>query len=248
MAIAYVQKASTSYNGVNSSPSVSWPSTPVEDNLLIAVCSDVRGDATMGMTSSGWTLAESQVALYDTGLYTGCQFNAWYKIAGSSEASSVQVNTANRGALTIYEFSGVDAAAPFERDNFVSDTPTSDETVTVGTGTTTNADAMAFTAGTNRELSQTATDDDIEDGSAVDYSDRNFVGPSNPGNRVTLGTGWKSLSSTGNYSAVHNFTNGNTSSIEYAWVGVFKAAGGGGGSFPHGPFSHPMHGPFGGPI
>ena len=80
MALTKVQEKSAGTSVASASLAVTLEKTPTKGNLLTATA---NSDATLTMTSSGWTLGRSQVN--QVGLYL------WYKIAGEAESKEVKV-------------------------------------------------------------------------------------------------------------------------------------------------------------
>lgn len=128
MAIAPVQRKTNVSGAAVASLSAVFDTPPTSGRLLTAA---VASDATVSMTSSGWTLATSAVNFL--GLYL------WYKVAGGSESSTVTVTPGVSAAVAIAvaEFSG-NTATPLDQvaSNAVAASPNNASTATASTGTT----------------------------------------------------------------------------------------------------------------
>jgi hypothetical protein len=113
-----------------------FDASPTSGNLLLAAA---NADATLTMTSSGWTLAASVINF--TGLYH------WWKIAGALESSTVTVTPSGTATVELYiaEYSGND---PSPLDQTATSNPGSNAS-TIASGTTsatTQADELAIAA------------------------------------------------------------------------------------------------------
>ncbi len=90
-AVVPLQKIEVASAAAVASLEGSFPAAPKEGNLLWALaCSD----ATVTMTSTGWTLQESAVEI--VGLYL------WTKIAGASEPKTVKVTPSTSASTELY--------------------------------------------------------------------------------------------------------------------------------------------------
>lgn len=104
-------------------------STPTQNNLLVAAAGS---DDTLAMTSSGWTLATSAVSNQAAYL--------WYKLAGASEPTAVQVTITPTASDTIvlgtmeFSVSGGWAVSPL--DKIASNTGHGGTFTSLATGTT----------------------------------------------------------------------------------------------------------------
>jgi hypothetical protein len=137
MPLTLVQRVTNQSAAAVSSLTGSFGTTPVQNHLLVA---NANSDATLTMTSTGWTLAVQSVN--DTGLYQ------WYKLAGAAESSSVTVTPSVSASteITIEEWSGNATTSPLDQVNSGSQT-TNAATVPSGTTpATTNADDRAIAA------------------------------------------------------------------------------------------------------
>lgn len=83
-----------------------WSPAPVQGNLLVI---NGDSDATLTMTSSGFSLAIASVN--DVGLYQ------WWKIAGASESTSVVLTPSGSASTEIVmeEWSGMAASSPLDK-------------------------------------------------------------------------------------------------------------------------------------
>lgn len=91
----------------STSLTTTYDSTPTQYNLLIAV--GLSFGETLTMVSTGWTLLDSPVN-------SQCNLLVWYKEAGASEATAVQVSasTGFRNMLRVFEFDDYDKALGIE--------------------------------------------------------------------------------------------------------------------------------------
>lgn len=122
---------------------------PTSGNLLTAnVCSD----ATVTMTSTGWTLAVSSVS--DVGLYQ------WYKLAGASESASVVATPSGSASteIVIEEWSGNVASLPLDKTSSGSAGSGLTNVPSGTTAATVQADELAVAAfGWNQALANANT-------------------------------------------------------------------------------------------
>lgn len=105
MPLTRVQLQSNQSAANVASLSGTYSPAPTQGNLLVAVA---NSDATVTMTSTGWTQAISSVN--DTGLYQ------WYKIAGASESATVTVTPSSAASteIVIEEWNG-NTATPLDK-------------------------------------------------------------------------------------------------------------------------------------
>ena len=124
-----VQTAGTTVN--SASLTGTFSPAPTQNNLIICLA---NSDATLTMTSSGWSLADSNVN--NTGLYQ------WYKIAGASESASVTVtpSVSVTVEMVLLEFSGNATVSVLDQ------TANATGASTGTTSTTTQADDLAVAA------------------------------------------------------------------------------------------------------
>jgi hypothetical protein len=111
--IALVQDKSVLSANTNPTVVATFDDTPTPGNLLIAVFT-VRDFAVPTILTTGWTQIES--TLHPTGTGAGFQ-QVYYRIAGSSEPTSVEFEGHNNKRLYIAEFSGgitLDTSTPLD--------------------------------------------------------------------------------------------------------------------------------------
>ena len=114
---AFVQSASASSVGVQSTVDVTLGDTPTQGNLLILVGT---GDGNFNTPISGWTAINTGVNWPSVA--------GWYKIAGASESATVTITMDFASSLTgiFAEFSGIVTTSPFDQTAYSSITPPSD--------------------------------------------------------------------------------------------------------------------------
>lgn len=129
MALTLVQRRTSASAANVTTLAATWSPAPVQNNLILC---RANSDATVTMSSSGWTLATSQVNL--TGLYL------WYKIAGAAESTTVTITPSASASteMIIEEYSG--NATTSVLDKFQSATGATTGT----TAATTQADELAI--------------------------------------------------------------------------------------------------------
>lgn len=141
-----------SKNGIEATPSpgatfitVTFDSAPTEGNLLVAFHYSGNGVVT---EPSGWS-----VAFWLTQPVDDDEGGMFYKVAGSSESSSVTVTCAavNEHVMTIAEFEGPWNASPFDVESHSAYTVTSSPLSTGTTGTTAQADELLLYLATGRD-------------------------------------------------------------------------------------------------
>lgn len=105
MAIAQVQKKLMGSSGSSTTHTVTFDSAPTQYSLLV-LC--ISADTTVSSVP-GWTLADSHVG------YVGCYL--YYKLAGSSESSTVTVNISSSTSccLHVFEYSGITNETPLDK-------------------------------------------------------------------------------------------------------------------------------------
>lgn len=137
MPLTLVQRKTNQSAAAVASLAGTFAPAPTVGNLLVV---NANSDATLTMTSSGWTLTTSSVN--DTGLYQ------WHKIAGASESATVTVTPSVSASteIVLEEWSGNLSSSPL--DKFASGVQaTGAATVPSGTTTTTaQADELAVAA------------------------------------------------------------------------------------------------------
>ncbi|MEJ0073256.1 MAG: hypothetical protein WDN27_04230 [Candidatus Saccharibacteria bacterium] len=122
--------------GTATSLTATFGSTPTQGDLLIAAAG---GNSALTMSSSGWSLAASETLIQSAYI--------WYKIAGASESTSVQVSvgSADTIVLAIMEFSssGGWPSSPLDKTATNSAGTPGASIGTGTTGTTTSANELA---------------------------------------------------------------------------------------------------------
>lgn len=209
MPLTQVQRVATGSAAAVASLTATWGSTPIQNNLLVA---RVNSDATVTMTSTGWSLAVSQVN--NTGLYL------WYKLAGASEAGTVVVTPSSSDSIEIIveEWSGNDTSSPLDK------TASATGASTGTTAATTQADEQAFAQAGSGNLSAAPTGVTWTNSFVTETGI--FGGHATLNNRTALSPASKVLSATGAVSSVPTIGTGTTSGC---LVATFKASAGGGG-------------------
>src|SRR3954451_14637955 len=131
MPMTRVQRVTAGTGAAAASLTATYSPAPTNGNLLICMG---NSDATLTMTSTGWTLGTSQVN--NTGLYQ------WWKIAGASESTTVVLtpSASDSVAMIIQEWSG--NATGTAVDKTAAGTNGSSSTGT--TATTVQGDEEAF--------------------------------------------------------------------------------------------------------
>lgn len=132
------------YDGTQTYISVTFDSAPTEGNLLVACHYSGNGYATQ---PSGWSVAfklTQPVNDDDGGLY--------YKIAGSSESSTVTatVASANEHIMLIAEFEGPWVSSPLDTEDH-SDYAASDDPIYLTTSALSQADNLIVAMATGRD-------------------------------------------------------------------------------------------------
>ena len=122
---------------IGSNPTANFPVTPGEGNLIVAMTMSRSGE-TSGNTSisgSGWTkVVEEDVEIAD--LNSRRHMSVWYKIAGASEPTAIQVS-GDTLRLTIQEYS-LDVDGSFVlHDHSVNDNGSTEDETSISTGSTT---------------------------------------------------------------------------------------------------------------
>lgn len=133
MPLTNVQRITAGSTGAQASLTATFTSTPTSGNLLVA-CG--VSDATLTMTSTGWTLAIS--AINSCGLYQ------WWKVAGASESTTVQItpSVSDTVAMMIEEWSG-NTASPVDKTASLAVQTATSHPVTGTTAALTQADELA---------------------------------------------------------------------------------------------------------
>lgn len=190
-------------SGAVASLSATFVPAPTQNNLLMCLA---NSEATINMTSTGWTLAVSQIN--NTGLYQ------WYKVAGASESATVTITPTSTVSveMLVYEYSGAVTASPWDK---------AASAVGASTGTTaatTQADELALaaeglsnmaSAGTASWTNSFTSDGDIMGAGATSS------------NNTSLHAATRTLVATGAVSSVPTASIGTVSG---ALVATYKAA------------------------
>ena len=137
--ITQVQKKDGGTSGNQTSITVTFDSTPTEDNLLILV-HDYGSAATVTLPS-GWSQAAQKRDTNDNGNTTTIA----YKVAGASESTAVTVTvgSSKHSTLSIFEYSGIVTSSPLDQSatNGCGD----GRSCSIGTtGTTSQADELVI--------------------------------------------------------------------------------------------------------
>ena len=146
MALARVTAQDASNTGATSSPaSATYPSTPTQGNLLVAVAVAAGGttnEASMSITSAGWTKAVGGAISASSGV------QIWYKVAGAGESTTVTLTASGSPTacrLAIYEYDGFVGTPTLDKTAAgVADTGVT--SMSTGTTATTTAAAEALVA------------------------------------------------------------------------------------------------------
>lgn len=181
MPLSNVQRRTAGTTGAQASLTATFSPAPTQGNLLVACA---VSDATLTMNSTGWTLGISAV--------NSCGLYQWWKIAGASESTTVQVSpsVSDTAALMIEEWSG-NVAAPVDKTSSLAVQATTTHPVTGTTAALAQADELAVgVIGINETSGYSAWTN-----SYVEVAD--FIGGVGQSQPSTLGVAELATSSTG---------------------------------------------------
>lgn len=135
---AQVQLNTYNSSTANATHSITYGATPTSGNLLVL---GVVSGGTIATPPSGWTVVTPSPEAASVGLY------CYYKVAGSSEPTTVSFTQSAAAAMCIsaFEYSGMNTSSPVDQSAVNTTVGGTASSVSTGTtATTTNATDLLF--------------------------------------------------------------------------------------------------------